>query len=1239
MVSKFRHWRIFGGALAALLLAATPANADPISAAIAAIVASIQAITVAGVIAFVAETVVGIGLSYLLNAALGTGKQAPVQGITGTIQTGGIVPRSFLVGEYATAGSLGYVNTWGQVDKTPNSYFTMRIDLADLPMNALTEIWVLDTPCTYNPAGTPTAWGYPVPEFKVDGVDYLWVKFYDGTQTAADSWLVSQFSGDPNYPYSADMVGYGCAYMIVTARLNPNLFSGFPTYKAAGEGIALYDPRLDSTNGGSGAQRFGDDATWAYSNNAAAIIYNLLKGVRYGDQWLFGLQGMTAARLPASSWIAGLNEADLPTPKHDGGYEVQYRAGGEVQVSASPIDVINEFLKACNARVAEVGGSYKILVGAAGAPVMYLTDDGIIVTEQQTFNPFPTLSATVNGCTAHYPEPAQGWATVDAPALYNPDLEEEDGDRRLLADVTYGAVPYFEQVQRLEISAVAEGRRFRRHNWTLPPICWLLEPNDVVGVNSTRNSYVDKRFRLDAATDNANLDVPAALTECDPADYSYNPATQFQPRTNGPLVIAAPTAQAVLDWAASATIITGDGGKARPGILLAWNSTSDDVKGVHFEVEHVDTGQILSGQTLDYAAGEVTIDLGFLPNTLYRVRGILIPGSERDVDWSEWLEVTTEDVRITYDELSDDIQADLDLAESLLPRVDAVEVATGKAQTAVRGLISDQVKLQNVLLGLQAKIPALDIANGKALALAKNEIYTYTDGATLALAQHLLVLEATVAGLTGIDGIETFEARLIVVETATADLETEKASVDSVEALDAQINTPDTGLAAQVTYLSGVVDALDPESAVATISETATAARAHGLSLQSMGSTLLGILSKLNKLDAGQSITLAYYRHEIVTQVTEGQNASADAIGQLGVLMQTATGQLQANIDTEQHARTDGDSANASTSTSILAAIAGYEAANAVSAAFTSEANTRASADSAAADRLDEVEAILGPASAGAFAALSATVDSQGDTITAQGDLITGVQAAVDDASAGGYLSIVAQVAPGDASARVALVVHKDDSGNPGDETTAAILLDALSDGTSRAMLTADKIFLVNGSDSEAISGILSFIDGVLTVDAARITGELDVGTLIADEAIITRLIAPNAVSDGDFASGDVTTTFNVDTEVVSLEYDSGGGRLSVRITWRVSVSYFGLDIGGEFTWALKRDGSTIDSGHGTLPSNPGTLNNGWAYGSAEIEDSLAADTYTYSVEIGSGGSGQFANEAICTIAITELKK
>lgn len=607
----------------------------------------------------IASAALSVGVSYLAKAIAGNpqpGAAAATQSafaVQGKLQTGGDVPRSFPLGRTVTAGSLVYANTWGNVGETPNAYETQVRALSDLPIPDIDQIWVNGQLCSLD--STPHATlGHPVLEYRRNGSDYLWIKFYDGTQTTADSLLVNSVSS-ADRPYQSTRVGYGVAYVICTSRVNDALFSGHPEYKFALQGIPLYDPSKDDTAGGTGDQRYSDPSTWGGDGDdlPAVQIYNLLRGIKYNGTWLYGLQNISANRLPVANWIAQIEKCRDEIDGLDG-TEPTYRSGIQVSVSAQLVDAVEALLTACQGKVSETGGFYKIHLGEPDSPLLSFTDDEILSTEEQSFTPFFGLADTINGINAKYPEPAEGWNTKVAPPLYDSSYEVQDGNRRLMADVSLDAVPYAAQVQRLMKSALLEARRARRHTLVLPSDYWLVEPGDTINWTSDRNGYDDKTFRIDGVIDRANLDVTVDITEVDPADYA--PPDYVAPviGPTGPII---PPAQAIVDWfAAGYTIVDGDGLSRRPAILLQWNGDVDDVAAVQFEVRITSDNTVVSrGTTNSLDAGSVVISENLLPQTAYEVRGRYIPSNPRDTLWSDWLPVTTPDVRFSIKDWEDGI--------------------------------------------------------------------------------------------------------------------------------------------------------------------------------------------------------------------------------------------------------------------------------------------------------------------------------------------------------------------------------------------------------------------------------------------------------------------------------------------------------------------------------------------------------------------------------------------------------
>ncbi|WP_316171032.1 phage tail protein [Bradyrhizobium sp. SZCCHNRI1058] len=606
------------------------------------------------------------GLSYAVKALSGHNEQKSTDsfGVQGKLAGGGAVPRSFGLGYHVTGGSLTWGNQHGNFGDTPNAYVTQIIALSDLPRERLIGVWVNGQRITLAAgAANATVWGsnsigYPVPEFirphngEGPATPHLWIKYYDGTQTAADAYTINAASSIER-PYGADRIGRGVGYAVVTYLADENLWNGFPEFKWELSGVPLYDPSRDSTVGGSGAHRYNDESTWGGDGDdyPAVHAYNVLRGFHYNGVWLYGLQNMAPARLPVENWITQVAKCRA-TIAGASGPEPMYRSGGQINVDAQAANALETILTTCQGRISEIGGFYKIHLGEPDSPSFTFSDDDIVSTEAQLYKPFFSLSESVNGIQARYPDPAQGWNYDTAPAHYRTDLEVRDGNRRLMASPQFDFVPYPEQVQRLQKSAIEEAQRARTHTIVLPPAFWIVEPGDVGTWTSARNGYSAKQFRVDSAVDQDNLDTTLNLTEVDPADYDWDSATEFKPVEGGVIGSAPPPAQGIADWEAQPyALLDATGVARRPAILISWAGATLGVSGVQFEVRLASDGShVTRGRTERVTAGNLIVSQGILPATTYQVRGQFIPSTPRDMLWSSWIGVTTEDIRLSLAE-------------------------------------------------------------------------------------------------------------------------------------------------------------------------------------------------------------------------------------------------------------------------------------------------------------------------------------------------------------------------------------------------------------------------------------------------------------------------------------------------------------------------------------------------------------------------------------------------------------
>jgi len=596
------------------------------------------------------QIVIGIGGSIvagLLQTWLNGDKQPEKQKQSGfklSVQMGDVVPLSFPVGYAGTAGTRKYIGTWGQSGEVPNAYLTEVVQVADMPVPGLSGFWAMKQKCTIDWGATPTEQGYPVVEFPGS----MWVKFRTGVETTADPFLVDKFGGHPQYPWTPDMIGRGAPHAIVTVLFNRELFTnGKPDFLFEPTPRVFYDLRKDSTNGGSGLHRWNDQSTWETTVNPVVIMYNIIRGIYYDGEWIFGGRNLPAFRLPPSSWMAAANECDVPIALAGGGTEPQFRCGYEISVSDEPLTVIEELGRSCNARLSEIGGIWEILVGSPGAAVYSFTDDDIIVTRGQTYTSFPGLADTHNAIEATYPEPRELWAFKDAPARYNTTWEAEDGGRRLATGLSFAAVPYGLQVQRLMNTLISDDRRWRTHFICLPPSAWILTGTCVVSWTSERNGYVNKKFLVTRIEGEPGMMQPVLLREIDPSDYSWSSDQQL-PNPIGELVIIRPSPQLVTGFQAlPATIFDSDGTPRRPTIRVTYDGNMPDIRAVAVLVRLKSSGAVIFEGEIPFIPPYSNLLSGvFLPDTLYEVAIKYVPYTGRPTEWTAWQDVLTPDVML-----------------------------------------------------------------------------------------------------------------------------------------------------------------------------------------------------------------------------------------------------------------------------------------------------------------------------------------------------------------------------------------------------------------------------------------------------------------------------------------------------------------------------------------------------------------------------------------------------------------
>lgn len=228
-----------------------------------------EAAIVTAAVELAVTVAISLAISTVAQALAGkpsaTGTQPPSREVTsrGTIEF-----QQLIYGQVRTGGFLAFFGTSG----LNNRFLWFVIVLAGHQCEAIDDLWldsrhILDSDIT---GGAVTAAAFQDSGSRL----FVWKHLGTGTDTV-DAQLAADFP-----EWDSSHVGRGIPYVVYRLDRSQVAYpSGAPaSFYALVKGRRLYDPRLDSTNGGSGSQRVTDPSTWVWSQNWALAVRDYLSG-------------------------------------------------------------------------------------------------------------------------------------------------------------------------------------------------------------------------------------------------------------------------------------------------------------------------------------------------------------------------------------------------------------------------------------------------------------------------------------------------------------------------------------------------------------------------------------------------------------------------------------------------------------------------------------------------------------------------------------------------------------------------------------------------------------------------------------------------------------------------------------------------------------------------------------------------------------------------------------------------
>lgn len=303
------------------------------------------------------------------------------------LRVGGVSDPRMVVGETVLSGNIVKYHKGTRAEK---DYHHMYINLTTRPCTQVSA-YQLDGKSITNLTGN----GY-----------FMEARLGDQTGPTARSLL-----NMPNV--DASFIGTGCADVYGEFEINPDIFpNGVQDLKFLVKGSKFYDPRKDSTVGGSGSHRLNDPSTWEWTSNPALINF------------YWKLFGWSLPLDPGSFDMANIIEeanicdelVDYLDTQGQTLKQKRYTCNGVINLTNNPESVEEALLSSCAGRWVESAGQYRLLVGAYRGPALITITEKDLAGDIER-NPHTPLSDRCNMVHGSHISKHHYYQPTDMPTL------------------------------------------------------------------------------------------------------------------------------------------------------------------------------------------------------------------------------------------------------------------------------------------------------------------------------------------------------------------------------------------------------------------------------------------------------------------------------------------------------------------------------------------------------------------------------------------------------------------------------------------------------------------------------------------------------------------------------------------------------------------------------------------------------------------------------------------------------
>lgn len=356
------------------------------------------------------------------------------------------------------------------------------------------------------------------------------IRRYTGTSTQSVDYILN--AADPT-AFPSTFRGRGVAYAAIRYEYDDKVYRSIPNATFEVRGLKCYDPRLDTTNGGSGSHRYATPSTWAYTENPALIFSTLAM-----SSMMWELDPATEIIWSLVSAAANICDASVNIPGST--TQPRYTANGVLLANNDPEENARLLADAMLGRWFFRDGALHMYAGAYTTP-------SFVIEKSDWIGPLtigtvqPRGEGRWNGVRCFFVDADKNTQRKECYARTNSTYTTQDGNDRIWIEMEQPLCNNEYEAQRKAEMILRQSRNQIRISGRLKPKFQTLGTFETGTVTFDDLGWASKVFRLVDWDLNEDGSVSVAIVEEQSSDWDDMDAADYGTASTAALPATNPT--------------------------------------------------------------------------------------------------------------------------------------------------------------------------------------------------------------------------------------------------------------------------------------------------------------------------------------------------------------------------------------------------------------------------------------------------------------------------------------------------------------------------------------------------------------------------------------------------------------------------------------------------------------------------------------------------------------------------